>query len=209
MSKKTIQHAPTPKTALNPKTNTSQPNIPADKMDHLHDHFTPCPPTFLRAIASLFYEALLLAALLMTAGLIFQVFFHFFGQSSALEWAYRGYLLVILFFYFGWCWTRTGQTLPMKSWWLRIEYADGRALTWAGATMRFAVATVLIVLIPAIAFEVLHQFFAFKTAAWAAASLSALPFAWRILDADSQFLHDRFSHTRLVWLGKKPKKPAQ
>lgn len=195
------QHA-TPANTTTPAAN----DAPADK-NLTAENLPLRAPSLFRALASLLYEVLLLAALLMTAGLIFQVFYHFFGQSPLLDWLHRAYLLAILLAYFGWCWTRTGQTLPMKSWWLRLEYADGRALTWAGACVRFAVAGVLIVLIPALAFEVLRHWFAFKIAAWGAASLAALPFLWRVLDADSQFLHDRFSRTRLVWLGKKPKQP--
>lgn len=162
-------------------------------------------PSFLRLMGSLLYEILLLAALLMSVSLVFQVFFHFFGVNPITHWAFRAYLFAILYTYFRWCWTRGGQTLPMKSWWIRLEYADGSPLDVRGATVRFLMCSVIFIGIPAVSYWAWRTQLPLKQAVWAAISWTALPFLWRFFDLDHQTLHDRLSGTRIVWLGKPEK----
>ena len=41
--------------------------------------------------------------------------------------------------FFGWFWTRGGQTLGMRAWNLRVQRPDGSAVRWPIATLRFGV----------------------------------------------------------------------
>ena len=46
-------------------------------------------------------------------------------------------LFVLLFMFFGYFWTRTGQTLGMQVWRIRIENANGTSIRWPQALFRF------------------------------------------------------------------------
>ncbi|HEX9706938.1 MAG TPA: RDD family protein [Steroidobacteraceae bacterium] len=50
---------------------------------------------------------------------------------------YHALLFLLVFGYFGLCWTRGGQTLGMKAWRIRLQAADGRRFNWGDAVVRF------------------------------------------------------------------------
>lgn len=54
----------------------------------------------------------------------------------------RGALFVVTAAYFVISWARGGQTIGMRAWRLRIVDADGNALGWRRAVLRFVVACV-------------------------------------------------------------------
>lgn len=127
---------------------------------------------FLQRILSLAYESLLLAAVLMTGALPFVLL-----AQGADRIAARGllqvYLLGVAGIYFSWQWTHGGQTLPMKTWRLKLVARDGGPLTAALAFRRFV---------------------------FAVASTSALGagFLWALIDRDGRFLHDRLAGTNII-----------
>lgn len=51
-------------------------------------------------------------------------------------------LLVVTVLFFGWFWTRWGQTLGMQAWKLRIETLDGARISWPQALLRMLFAGV-------------------------------------------------------------------
>ena len=56
--------------------------------------------------------------------------------------ALRAALLAVTAAYFVISWARGGQTIGMRAWRLRVVDADGHALSWPRALLRFAVACV-------------------------------------------------------------------
>ncbi len=105
---------------------------------------------FLRRLVALFYDWLLLAALLMVAGGIaigWVKGLEALGLLSLQGYAdvssylvssryYIWYLIaVIMGFYVGF-WVKAGQTLGMKAWRLRVQNIDGRPLSIAQAVVR-------------------------------------------------------------------------
>jgi uncharacterized RDD family membrane protein YckC len=81
----------------------------------------------LRRIGAIFYDTLLVAALLMFATALFLPFTGV-GVTRDLGWVYYFYQIVLLavavsFFLF--FWTTKGRTLGMQAWRLRIERLDG------------------------------------------------------------------------------------
>ena len=97
-------------------------------------------PGLLRRLASMLYEAVLLFAVGFFAGWVF--FWASGGRdatSGPLRHALQLFVLAVYGAYFLWCWLRGGQTLPMKSW--RIRLVD---VTPAKALLRFALAVVLV-----------------------------------------------------------------
>ena len=120
---------------------------------------------------SLAYEALLLCALLFLTAL------GYLFAEAALDLPHsrtvlQAFLTGLATAYFVWHWTH-GQTLPMKTWRIRLVTQHGSPVSTGRAAVRFVVA-------------------AFGLTA------VGLTFLWALVDPDSQFLHDRIAKTRLV-----------
>jgi len=127
---------------------------------------------FGRRVASLVYEALLLAAVLWCAAVPFQMIEAGLGAPHARP-LFQAYLVLVSAVYFVAQWARGGQTLPMKTWRLRLVAADGSALSVRQAALRYVVA-------------------------FAGLLLAGVGFLWALFDRDRQFLHDRLARTRIV-----------
>jgi uncharacterized RDD family membrane protein YckC len=54
--------------------------------------------------------------------------------------AHQGLLAIFLALYYGYAWTRRGQTLGMKAWNIRITTASGGPIGWSAALVRLLVA---------------------------------------------------------------------
>lgn len=159
-----------------------------------------------RRLGSLLYEALLLAALLLTAAAVFQPLFAWLDHSAALDALFQLYLLGVLYAYCDWSWRRGGQTLAMKTWQLRLLREDGQGLDQRSATLRFAVLAFLLLALPALSYLAWGRILSPRQASTLAALWLILPYAWAGFDPDKQFLHDRLAKTRLVMA---PRPPAR
>lgn len=125
-----------------------------------------------KRLLSLFYEALLLAALALAGS------FPLLFVTDVLDPALRRplhqlYLVLLSGSYFVWQWTGAGQTLAMKTWRLRLVNGDGGPPTLRQAVCRFL-------------------------AALAGLALLGGGFLWALFDREGQFLHDRLAGTRIV-----------
>lgn len=123
------------------------------------------------------YDALLILALWMvTTALLLPVTD---GEAitpesaGVLEHLYRLVLLGIVVAYLGYSWTRTGQTLGMAAWRLKLLRNDDGLPSWRDASWRLA---------------------------GAAVSLAAfgLGYLWILVDPGRRAWHDRWSGTRVV-----------
>lgn len=142
------------------------------------------------------YEAMLLFGVVAVTGGLFSVLL---DQRHALylRHAQQAWLFIVLGVYFLWLWTHGGQTLPMKTWRIRLISANGRPVGFRQALARFLLSWLWF--IPGL---VLAWALGAKT--W---MLAVIPFAnivlWALtafLDPQRQFLHDRLAGTRLVLL---------
>jgi len=132
-------------------------------------------PGILRRLAGMAYESLLLFAVLFAAAWLCLV------VTQALDGAWRRPLLqavavVASAIYFSWFWVHGGQTLPMKTWRMRLVSTAGGPVAPTRALARCLLAWVLI---PAGGVAVL----------------------WAFVDRDRQFLHDRLAGTRIIDVG--------
>ncbi len=104
-----------------------------------------------RRFAAMFYDFLLCTALLMVVTLIYKmVQMAIFGEERLRQLSDSGaldgdpllssVLLLSLFGFFAYFWTRNGQTLGMQVWGLRVQNADGSAISLWQALLRFMVA---------------------------------------------------------------------
>jgi uncharacterized RDD family membrane protein YckC len=131
-----------------------------------------------RRLLSLVYEALILAAVLL-AGALPVVLLTRGWEHPAARTALQTWLLLLCAGFYARQWTGAGQTLPMKTWQLRLVANDGSPVSVQRALARYAVAL-------------------------ASIATLGLGFAWALVDRDRQFLHDRLAGTRLVATGGNP-----
>ena len=128
--------------------------------------------TLKRRLICLIYEVLILAAVLLAATLPIVLLTR--GLPHALA---RHILQVWLILICGWFYTRQwaekGQTLPMKTWKIKVVSQHGTVLNLKLAWLRYV-------------------------AALGSVALLGLGFVWAFIDRDRQFLHDRLVGTRLI-----------
>ena len=86
---------------------------------------------------------------------------------------YQAFLLILFGSYFTYCWIRSGQTLGMKTWGLRVQRDDGARLGWRLSAARYGLA-------------------------WISLLFAGAGFVWAVVDPDRKFLHDRVLGTRIV-----------
>jgi uncharacterized RDD family membrane protein YckC len=137
----------------------------------------PAPAPFLVRIAAMIYESLLVTAVVFVAALPF-LYLVGTAESGWVRHVFQLYLLGILFAYFSAFWLRSGQTLAMKTWRIRLVNADGGPLTFRQALLRFFLALLGLL-------------------------LAGAGFWWALFDRDRQFLHDRIAGTRLIRVPRK------
>lgn len=131
------------------------------------------PASLFLVFAAGFYDGLLSVALMFIASAM-AVALNDGTAIPAGDIGFRALLLAVPFPYFGWCWTRGGQTLGMRAWRLRLQAMDGSGITWGRALLRYLAAL----------------------GSWAAFGLG---FLWLLGPARLSW-HDRLSRTRIVRL---------
>lgn len=133
------------------------------------------PPGLLRRIASIFYDLLVLLALLTLASALVVLpsglLLHHEVPGS--HPAFRAYLLSVTLVFFCGFWVKGGQTIGMRAWRLRVVRDDGSPLRLRDALLRFFAATL----------------------SWVALGMG---FLWILVDRDRRAWHDRLSRTKLL-----------
>ncbi len=93
-------------------------------------------PGLWRRLACFFYEGVLLFGIVMGAGFVYSLATQ---QTHALQGRVGlvGFLFVVLGLYFTWFWSRSGQTLAMQTWHVRLVDVDGQRVTRGRAIARY------------------------------------------------------------------------
>ncbi|HLD67998.1 MAG TPA: RDD family protein [Pseudomonas sp.] len=141
-----------------------------------------------RRLAAIFYDFLLSVALLLVIAFAYKLaLMGLYGEAQLRQWTDAGaldgdpllstLLLLGLFGFFAKFWTHTGQTLGMQVWNIRVQNADGSAISLWQALLRFLVAM----------------------ASWLCLGLG---FLWSLWDKDKRSWHDIYSDSRIVQLPK-------
>jgi uncharacterized RDD family membrane protein YckC len=154
------------------------------------------PPSVRRRLAALLYEGVLLFGVVFFAGLAFALAT---GQRNGLVHhnLLAAWVALVVGAYFVWFWTHGGQTLPMKTWRLRLEAADGRPPSAGRALARYLLGWLWF--LPPLALHPLFGLTVPETLAAAAAWFVLWAAAARLHPA-RQFPHDRLAGTRIVAL---------
>jgi uncharacterized RDD family membrane protein YckC len=146
------------------------------------------PASLVKRLVAIFYDLLLLVALLFTVGVVVAGIVTFaINDGHAITPEHHAYTLYRIFIlgillltgllFYGWFWVHGGQTLGMKTWRLQLKSADGGNLNWKMATIRYFGAII----------------------SWLCLGLGYL---WSLLDPHRRSWHDILSATVVVQLKK-------
>lgn len=150
-------------------------------------------PSIPRRLACMLYEALVLVGIVVVAGFVFTVLAHITNTSENRH-ALQAVIFFVLGIYFIWSWSR-GQTLPMKTWSIRIQLPNGNTIPGQRALLRYLLSWVW-VLPPIIAADYMQL--QLITALWLTVCWVGLWALLARLRTDRQFLHDAWAGTQLV-----------
>jgi len=124
-------------------------------------------------LGALLYDAVLLCACLFAATGLLMTMLHKETPFDEHAWLYHVWLLLLCFFFFGYCWTHGGQTLGMKAWNIQLIGKDGDPVGWLPSILRFIAALLSV-------------------------SAFGLGFWWALFNRQALCWHDIVSGTRLV-----------
>ena len=151
---------------------------------------TPAP--LWRRVAAMLYDSFLILAILFLAGFInLFIQIQIYGDEQLRQMTADGYnlggpvyyaaLMVLVYGFFGFFWTRNGQTLGMLAWRIKVVSNDNQLISPGQSLLRFLVA------IPSLL-------------------MGGVGLAWSILDKDKRSWQDMGSRSKIILLPKKPKK---
>jgi len=135
--------------------------------------------SLIKQLAAMIYDSLLIFAVLFFATAIALVFNH--GEAIVSSNWFSLYLLFMLYSYYAWFWQKSGQTLGMRAWKIRLVSESGDNPGWGVCYLRLVCA-----LLSLLCLGCGYWWRLFK------------PYTW----------HDRLSHTRVINISA-PKKSAQ
>lgn len=140
----------------------------------------------LRRLAALLYDGFLVVAIWFVIGYFMQLLFGPDAnqlvdgqvQTDPVMGAILFALMVASAFgFYAWFWMKSGQTLGMIAWRLRLETPAGQLVGLDRAALRWLLA-------------------------WPSFALFGVGFFWLYIDPNGDTMHDRFSRTRVVLLPK-------
>jgi uncharacterized RDD family membrane protein YckC len=161
---------------------------------NIHYSSNSIPVGLLRRCAAILYDGLLLLAVLFFASLIIML-------PLKITYEHPYYFLFIIYIYsipfifLGWFWTRSGQTLGMKTWHIFVQQQNGELINWKQAFLRYISA--LSFWLPAALYPLI-----FPNYSQGFLLLAFFPvffdYLWCLIDPGKKALHDIISQTRLT-----------
>ena len=129
-----------------------------------------CPPaSLIKQLAAMVYDSLLIFAVLFFASAAALLFNH--GEAIEANIWFSLYLLFTLYTYYAWFWQKSGQTLGMRVWKIRLVSDSGGNPGWAVCYLRLVCALLSLLCL-------------------------GLGYWWRLFSPYTW--HDRLSHTRVI-----------
>lgn len=161
----------------------------------------PSAPTRLRRFACMMYEGVLLFGVVFLAGYLFDTLTQS-HNGLVLRHSRQAFLFVAIGVYFLFCWRRGGQTLPMKTWNIRLTDRQGAPLQTGRMLLRYLLLWPIPLLAALLVAGLSH------ITGWASLDLLIVTtpffhFIWTWFDPQGQFLHDRLLGTELHDLGRR------
>jgi uncharacterized RDD family membrane protein YckC len=161
-------------------------------------------PQFWRRVSCALYEQLVLLGVIALTFLVPNLILGILFGASLPGWLTFTYLYVVLGIYFVWYWTKSGQTLAMQTWRVRMIGPDGYNLTRKEAMWRYVYGSLWIApcillqwLLGLQKWQIIEMMFAVAIFLW-----PLTIYLDRVSPLLRQSLPDRFGRTRLVELPK-------
>lgn len=129
-------------------------------------------PSLIKLGASLVYDSLAVIALCFALAFLFIGLVGDATQGSK-RYLLQSFLCLSVGLYFVWCWQKSGQTLAMQTWHLKLVDQNGQLLTPYVAILRYGLACLSLMLF-------------------------GLGFLWVLVDRDRIYLHDRLLGSRII-----------
>ena len=145
------------------------------------------PPGLLRRLAAMLYDSLLLfavgwtvtaVAVVLRAASVGEAAIRASGKAAVSGLLLQAAIAAATVLFFGWFWTRSGQTLGMQAWRLRVQQPDGSPISWRQVVIRMGGAVLSMLCLGA-------------------------GYWWLLFDREKCAWHDRLSGTRVVLLPKR------
>jgi uncharacterized RDD family membrane protein YckC len=147
------------------------------------------PAPLIRRLTAMLYDSLIVIALMMiTTGIYKVIQASILGADKLRELTESGkmdtdpllssILFIVLYLFFAYFWTRTGQTLGMQVWHIRVQSQSGVSISWSQALLRFMMA-------------------------WVSILAFGLGYLWVLIDKKKRSWHDIFSMTEVVRIPKR------
>ncbi|MFT0532817.1 RDD family protein [Castellaniella hirudinis] len=161
----------------------------------------PVAPSRWRRFACMMYESVLLFGVVFLAGYLFDTLTQS-RDGLMLRHGRQAFLFCAIGVYFLACWRRGGQTLPMKTWNIRLTDRGGRPLAGGRLALRYLLLWPIPLAAALLVAGLSHL------SGWASLDLLIITapffhFIWTWFDPQGQFLHDRLLGTELHDLGRR------
>lgn len=150
---------------------------------HLLVKASPESCSLLRRLGVMLYDALLLTGILLFAILLFLAITGQLGnmeegvpmevRNPGIRLGMQLYILTIAVGFYAGFWHKTGRTLGLQTWKLRVETMDGDRLSWSASILRFFVGVLSLL-------------------------SGGLGFLWMYTNADRRTWHDLATNSRIV-----------
>lgn len=128
------------------------------------------PPHFFQRCGALVYDTCVLFSFILLLSTVAIIC----NQGDSLL-PYRSFFLLYLYllsgFFLSWFWYKSGQTLGMLAWKIKIIHPQHKTLTWKQAFVRYLIASLTMP--------------------------SLIGFLWCLIDRENQTIHDRIMGTRV------------
>lgn len=130
--------------------------------------------TLLRRFGAIFYDGLLVFSLMLVLGFLVTIILPVNNNNQANPYFFFIVTLPVSFFYFAFFWMKSGQTLGMRTWHIRLVNANqyNKTITLTQCFMRYILTII----------------------SWLSLGLG---FFYQWLDKDKQTFHDKYSKTQL------------
>ncbi|NQZ33410.1 MAG: RDD family protein [Oceanospirillaceae bacterium] len=128
-----------------------------------------------RRLGAIGYDTLVIIALSFA---VTAIWLWLMNTPSATGPAFQSTIFVSIFSFFGFFWTRSGQTIGMMAWRIRIQTKAGSSISWTQALIRFM-------------------------GAIAAVAILGIGYLWMLFNDEQLTLQDKLSNTEVVYLPKK------
>lgn len=132
------------------------------------------PASFLRRLAAILYDSFVVCSFVLLITII--AFIVNKGRSFLpYQEIFISYLIVGTGFFLAWFWQKSGQTLGMLAWKIKVVDTYHNNISWKRALLRYYLAFIGL-------------------------TMGGVSLLWCLLDKDQQSLHDRLAGTKVVRL---------